>query len=344
MRYWWFLSNAPIIGAVTYTYTSSGGIVLGGIATCNYDPYIADVEATIIINETIASANDRYPIYFNDVIIIDEEIIDDGISQDPEIISISIEEEISLTEAVTIDYQITVAEIIAIEPIIWGSAVIIEKTVTDEIIITEYIPFLIRDDIIITEVITNSVAKNISEDIEITETINLTFDKQLILNESMIINEYLNHYAVGKNFQALQGETDIPTPGYLDHIEFSGIGSVILPVPIFGDQNNQSLTRSMIYNKFGELIYYRNTNLPTQQLLRLQFTQVQLSLLQALQNFISNNLGQKITFLDHENRAWEVIITTPNFKIIENRTIIDIDTELNIPTYDFDLELLGSMK
>lgn len=311
----------------------------------NWSNIVEDnVNDEIEIDEEIASANYRYIININDILTINENIDDEGVSQDPKIINRTIGEHLLINELINKDYQIEIKERILIESRIWGSAVIHNESVEDTIAINEYIPFIVRDVISFTEIINIVKSKHINELIEINEEIGINYDLAKVITDTIDILEIIHYYLLGKTITTLQGQTDLPNSGYLDHVEFVGVGSVSLPVPLFGDQDNKSLVRSMHYNKFGELIYHRQTDLPIIQTIRLQFTQIQLTVLQSFQIFINNNLGKKITYIDYENREWEGIITTPNFRVTENRTIENLDSEQMIPTYDFDIEFLGSMK
>lgn len=91
--------------------------------------------------------------------------------------------------------------------------------------------------------------------------------------------------------------------------------TLVLRNPVFGNIDRLEFQRINRESRGGTLLIYADPNWPKQQVMALQIDSLSEEKKVQLVTFLQSSLGQEIGLLDHENRQWRGIITTPDAEI-----------------------------
>lgn len=99
-----------------------------------------------------------------------------------------------------------------------------------------------------------------------------------------------------------------------------GAQSIVLPAPNFSNGESFEYNRVNSRTRGGDLIMHREPYWPKTKVFKKQFTIFDKGIRERLLIFMRENLGRKLTLLDHENRAFKVIIRNPDADFSEQQS------------------------
>lgn len=98
--------------------------------------------------------------------------------------------------------------------------------------------------------------------------------------------------------------------------------------PRLGNKDVATRNRISKRSKGGDTILFVHPQWPRQRELSLEFDTLTLEEVTALRDFVKGSLGLSVTLIDHEEREWVGIISSPDLEIKEDRDDCDYSTSL----------------
>lgn len=147
-----------------------------------------------------------------------------------------------------------------------------------------------------------------------TGTIKTQFVKDFPASDTLAFS---NNVAFYKNtWQYIAGPVyPITKQAFVTFTSQSGLGSITLKAPDFGNKENISLRRIQRETRGGDLIIYRDPNWTKDEYFELTFSYIGYKLATEFQQFLNVTLGTLLTYLDFEGNSWTGIFNSPNLTI-----------------------------
>jgi len=92
-----------------------------------------------------------------------------------------------------------------------------------------------------------------------------------------------------------------------------------LPAPDFQNHERLQYTRVNRRTRGGDLMIFRESYWPKSRTFSMQWSNLKTEEREALRVFVLTNLGKIVTLYDHENRTHQVVITTPENEVREDK-------------------------
>lgn len=103
-------------------------------------------------------------------------------------------------------------------------------------------------------------------------------------------------------------------------VTFTGVGSVTLRVPDFGDTRNLTKFRVLHRSRQGHLNLRSDQDARQIETMSIVISYTEPDDAETFRTFVLNNLGKYITYKDYEGRNWSVIIINPDEVINHDMT------------------------
>lgn len=98
-----------------------------------------------------------------------------------------------------------------------------------------------------------------------------------------------------------------------------GAMMLTLPAPDFQNHERAQYSRVNRRTRGGDLMIFRESYWPKSRTFSMQWSHLTAEQRETLRIFVMTNLGKVMTLFDHENRSFQVIITTPENEVREDK-------------------------
>lgn len=104
----------------------------------------------------------------------------------------------------------------------------------------------------------------------------------------------------------------IPTYVRKPTVSFTlGLSTITLPCPELSDDRQLEITRVSRTTLDGSLMLYKDPDWPIVETLSLNFQWIKDEDIDGILQFLNDSLGKNVTYVDHFDRTWIGVITTP---------------------------------
>jgi hypothetical protein len=173
----------------------------------------------------------------------------------------------------------------------------------------------IQQTLLFIETAIGDATQSASDVLIFTDITTFTADRPVSLSDILTFVTEASFYIEDPDFIAIPLPALTPTTVTLSYTPLSL--SLILRAPEFDNIEKLEFTRINRRTRGHDLIIYRDPIWPKSETLILSFRALTQTTVTSLLSFMKQTIGKDITLIDHEDREWLGIITTPTNEVIQ---------------------------